>query len=612
LLLSIALCALLVVPLPRAAAEKGYYTVAEIDGVWWFVDPQGKKFYSLGVSDIGAGPAREAYDPNRPAYAAFLHYKSNRAWAADTQRRLVDWKFNTIGGWADAELTAGPLPHAVVLHLGSQLGFPWIDAFDDRFETDVETLARDQVAPRSRDRNLLGWYSDNEQSWYPDSLFSYHLAQSPESATRKKLLAILRDQYDNDFVALQGDFEAIGAASFEELERGGELKLRASGNGRRGVVSFVAALAQRYYQVVHDAIRRNDPNHLILGDRYAWHCPDVVAKAAVPFVDVISTNFDWPEATDGFLPDGYLCNLHRVTGKPVLVSEYYVAASENRSGNKNTGGIFLTVATLKERAAAFENRLRILATQPYVVGAHWFRFADEPPHGRPRDGEDYNFGLVDIDNRPYDVLIGAMTRLHSRVPHMHESSAASIAVPDSIAIPPARGEARTLHTRLVHAQSLTPVDDSLQLYDLAAAWSRDELHIAVLACHVSEREVFSPSLSAKEHVLEFTVASPGLDRPVRIRFGGGADAMSDNPHVNCWLTAKGLRYTLVVSVPAVVLNRRGFQADDSVPLTLTLNDLLDKQAIACERTLVLASADADALAGGLDTSQVNRREVVAE
>jgi hypothetical protein len=403
-------------------AATGFYSVAEGDGVWWFIDPQGKQFFSLGVSDIGAGPSREKYDHNRPAYAAFQHYASTDAWAQHTLERLAAWKFNTIGGWADESLARGPMPYAVVLHLGSELGFPWNDAFSDEFEEGIEKLVRERVRPRSSDKNLLGWFTDNEQSWYPDMLFGYHLSQPATSGARKALIDILEGQYGGDFELLEQEFEVTGATTFGELAHSGKLKLRPEGDGRQAILRFTAALAEQYYKLVHDAIRRHDPNHLILGDRYAWHCPDVVAKAAAPYVDVISTNFDWPEATDGYLPPGYLRNLHRVTGKPVLVTEYYVAARENRSGNKNTGGIFLTVGTQQERTAAVENRLRCLVEQPYVVGAHWFRFADEPTHGRPKDGEDYNFGLVDIQNRPYDELTAAMT---SRVCHGKQTTSSS-------------------------------------------------------------------------------------------------------------------------------------------------------------------------------------------
>jgi len=50
------------------------------------------------------------------------------------------------------------------------------------------------------------------------------------------------------------------------------------------------ALAERYYKVTHDAIRRYDPNHLILGDRWEANraLPEEVVRAALPYVDVLS------------------------------------------------------------------------------------------------------------------------------------------------------------------------------------------------------------------------------------------------------------------------------------------------------------------------------------
>ena len=48
---------------------------------------------------------------------------------------------------------------------------------------------------------------------------------------------------------------------------------------------------------------------------------------------------------------------------------------------------------------------------PYVVGADWFQYYDEPPHGRKLDGEDYNFGLVDIHDTPYKHVTDAFTAL---------------------------------------------------------------------------------------------------------------------------------------------------------------------------------------------------------
>jgi hypothetical protein len=49
-------------------------------------------------------------------------------------------------------------------------------------------------------------------------------------------------------------------------------------------------MAEHYYKVTHNAIRRYDPNHLILGDRWEANrtLPKEVVRAALPYIDVLS------------------------------------------------------------------------------------------------------------------------------------------------------------------------------------------------------------------------------------------------------------------------------------------------------------------------------------
>ncbi|MEM3659660.1 MAG: hypothetical protein QXU11_04515 [Thermoproteota archaeon] len=40
-------------------------------------------------------------------------------------------------------------------------------------------------------------------------------------------------------------------------------------------------VSKRYFKVCHDAIRKHDPNHLILGCRFVFRPPDEVLKGAL-------------------------------------------------------------------------------------------------------------------------------------------------------------------------------------------------------------------------------------------------------------------------------------------------------------------------------------------
>jgi hypothetical protein len=92
---------------------------------------------------------------------------------------------------------------------------------------------------------------------------------------------------------------------------------------------------------------------------------------------------------------------------------------ENRSGNMNRNGPFFVVQTQKQRADGTEAMAEQMARLPYVVGYHWFQWADEPPKGRGGDGEDFNMGLVDIKDRPYEELTAAFTRVNENITKLH-------------------------------------------------------------------------------------------------------------------------------------------------------------------------------------------------
>src|SRR5205085_2796218 len=123
-------------------------------------------------------------------------------------------------------------------------------------------------------------------------------------------------------------------------------------------------------------------------------------------------------AASGWISPSYFDSLHRLCRKPLMVTEYYFSAMENSTGNKNDHGPYILVQTQAERAAGAGAMTRNLARLPYLVGTHWFQFADEPPKGRD-DGEDFNFGLVDVWNKPYEGLVKALGDANREAPGLH-------------------------------------------------------------------------------------------------------------------------------------------------------------------------------------------------
>lgn len=181
------------------------------------------------------------------------------------------------------------------------------------------------------------------------------------------------------------------------------------------VQEYTHVLADRYYSICRASIKKYAPHALYLGDRYISNYYPEVVKAAAGYVDILSTNLnaDW---NDGSFTQSYLPDLENLTRKPILISEYYMSAAENASGNKNDSSGFPVVKTQAERSRDFSAATTYLFSLPYVVGAHWFQYSDEPKNGRG-DGENYNFGLVDVNNHPYPELCAASAAMRSEALH---------------------------------------------------------------------------------------------------------------------------------------------------------------------------------------------------
>lgn len=582
----IAAAVLCLASLTSARAQEGLgttrptrFAIEQVGRQSWLVAPDGRRFFSRGVCCVNQGVSRTEFDPANPSYAAWQHYADSNQWAHATQQRLQSWGFTTIGGWSDFPAFSQSLaPDALltpVLHIGASAGAPWWDMWHPRVVERMDAVAREQISPFRGDPRVIGYYSDNEIGWWNAILFNATLGQAPTSGQRQRLLELLRRTYKDNWSELLRDFEpAPELRGWDELENHGALFLRPGGRGIEVYRQFLGIVAERYYSLVHQLIRKYDAGALVLGDRYpSFYYPEVV-RVAARYVDAISVNLNasW---NDGRSTRFLLDSLHQLSGKPMWIGEFYLAAADNRSGNKNNHGSFPVVTTRRERALGFRNTLRHLANLPYVVGSDWFQYYDEPTHGR-FDGENFNFGLVDIHDLPYEELVATAASLDLTALRRQSAPIAPDArrgVPAAPRDPLGRFGPGMALMGWDRERGFIPPASEFPLADLYLCWNRRSVFLGLYSHDVVEDVYYRGKTVAATDRPEWTVLVKGTDRPIRARIGVGREPVVDAPGIRI-VNRSGLngdvRNIAGMELPAHFFGRRQFRAGDTIELASTL------------------------------------------
>lgn len=552
------------------------FTLRQTNSAWWLCSPEGGRFFSVGICLVTRGASRDGFDRENPGYASWQHYPDDRAWADETLHRLKSWNFTTIGAWShhgvllqSSNMLRGLTP---VLHVGSTAGAPWWDMWDEKIIQRMDDVAREQILAVRDDPRLIGYYTDNEMGWWNATLFHMALEQAFTSGQRQRLLKLLREAYSNDWQKLLADFEPEFADSFDALEQRGQLWLKAGARGVPVMRRFLALVASRYYQLTHDIIRKYDRRALILGDRYQSFFYPEVAQAAAPYVDAISSNLNAPW-NDGSFARFQLDTLHALTGKPVFVSEFYLSATENRSGNRNNHGLFPVVPTQRERATASRVTLHSLARLPYVVGADWFQYFDEPRHGRD-DGENYNFGLVDIHDQPYDELTRAFAKADLITLKAHPAAPradASAGVPRAPRDPFQHSASAQAMRHWDRERGFVKPSSPYPMADLYLCWSPKALYLGLYAHDIIEEAYYRGKAVPKSDRAVWTVQAAGGE-PIRARIGSGREGIASDPEVrldNLSGVNLNVRNIAILELPAHKLGKQRLRAGESVELKST-------------------------------------------
>ncbi|HZJ57928.1 MAG TPA: hypothetical protein VFD89_06765 [Clostridia bacterium] len=434
-------------------SSTGYFRT-EYDGKrWWLVDPEGYAFYSNGLDCIhpheqfshisgiekfaswlpekdgkfrdawrmsegrweASGEGSEEYDFAISNLIRAFGDKWFDSWAGMTKGRMIDWGFNTVANWSDA----GFIRFAKMPYVWPMRDFPetekkifrdFPDVFSDEYKVNALRYAQ-QLREFEGDRNMIGYFLRNEPIWaFVDMNIAEKLLENEHMTdTKAELIKTLSDKYSGDIAGFNAAWN-LDLDSFGELKNSIRGATRLSPRALEDLEEFSRVMIERYVKIPSDAVKRVDPHHLNLGMRYGTLSRDNLAAGCENF-DVFSINCYSMNPKDDLIKAGTL------TGMPVMIGEYHFGALDR--GLMATG--LRAVSSQSERGKAYRYYCENAAATKYCVGTHYFTLGDQSFLGRG-DGENYQIGIVNVCNRPYEEIIGGMIETHKRIYEVAEGT----------------------------------------------------------------------------------------------------------------------------------------------------------------------------------------------
>lgn len=359
----------------------GFFYVKKIDGRWWMVDPDGYAGINMAVTSFGSANIQNDYDITRRlgynGTGNFLSSESQTKSGYNLQnyanfsftRRInffLNYKNVRKNFYTTPTAIQGSLNHIFVL--------------DPQFEIYCDQLASTNITPFADERDLLGWFTDNEINFNQDQLRNLVKDLPAGDPSRDATLAWAAERGLSE-----SDCINYTAKVTEALKQ-----------------EFATYLAEHYFKVVSAAIRKYDQNHLILGSRFHGRpraIPGVVA-ASHKYMDVTSVNF-----YDRWSPNEQIANQTWTADKPCIIGEFYIKDINAQPVAQSGAGWY--VNSQAHRGYFYQNTVIELLRNKDYIGWHYFRFKD--------DDDGSNKGIISNSLQEYTDMTRYMEELNKQV-----------------------------------------------------------------------------------------------------------------------------------------------------------------------------------------------------
>lgn len=386
----------------------GFFRTEKIDGRWWFIDPEGYLFLSVGVDCVSPGGGGNAINidkrrnlykelppsgigsnsarPNSVSFGIWnLYRRYGEAYPVRSKdlviKRMDKWGLNTIANWSSPEVAAlNRKAFMMQLHgIGIEdgiMGLP--DVYAPGFKAKIDAACKSFVIPYKENPWLIGYFIGNEPSWLEQE---------------ERLCGLIMDGADKPIKS--------------ELK-----KYLAKGDTPERRKQFIYDTFRTFLKTVNHAVKRYDPHHLNLGMRFGHVPAKEVQNICKNIFDVFSFN-----CYDLFPPKAFMDQILTGTGLPMIIGEYHFGTVDRGMAQS-----LWQVNSQQERGVAYRYYTERAYSHPGLIGTAYFQWSDQDLTGR-HDGENYNCGLVDVTDRPYQHQVEAMMETAKRLYDIHTGKA---------------------------------------------------------------------------------------------------------------------------------------------------------------------------------------------
>ncbi len=395
----------------------GHFRTEKHEGKWWFVDPEGRLFWSKGSTGVGfeIGGSTPLEPDQRKRFFAHISNdaissgkRGGRELAIGKQMEALkygkqagdEWKnnlsimrawafgLNTAGAWSPVRATSSRnMPYTVMLH-------PWSREFHDKlfdpfcpsFRQGIEKAVQGTVGKEADDPWCIGYFINNELKWVsPLALGTAALKHDVKQPAKLELIKQLKTKYGT-IQKLNAAWQRSYAAWDALAETREEGKLNKA--IEQDLEAFGNSFCDTFFRTIGDVMKTHAPRKLYLGDRFNKNVQEAISACA-RYADVVSFNKYDPGVESLQLPKGS-------PDKPSLIGEFCFVRGGRRHVSAGLGEVY----DPDYRGRAYAQYIIGALANPVIVGCHWFQWGTQPVTGRG-DGENYEQGFLDTCDTPY-------------------------------------------------------------------------------------------------------------------------------------------------------------------------------------------------------------------